>query len=202
MDGKKMLTWMRKFLLLLILLPIAACTKTELATPYHSIDVGWQHPHADFHLADFNGNARRLGDFRGKVVVLFFGYTHCPDICPTTLADLAQVMRVLGKDAERVQVLFVTLDPERDTRELLAKYVPAFHPAFLGLYGDAQATSQAAGSFGVNYQKQEGPNGYTLDHSTGIYLIGAYGKPLLLAPYDQRIEQLAEDIKFLLRIAH
>jgi len=193
--------WMRKLFLLLVLLPLVACNKPELPSPYHSIDVGWQHPQADFHLSDFNGKARSLADFRGKVVVLFFGYTHCPEICPTTMSDLAQVMRKLGKDAEQVQVLFVTLDPERDTPELLAQYVPAFHPAFLGLYGDAQATSQAASAFGVNYQKQGEGASYTLDHSTGIYLIGPKGKPLLLAPFDQRIDPLVEDIKLLLRNA-
>lgn len=134
-------------------------------------------------------------------MLLFFGYTHCPDICPATLADLVQVMRSLGQDAERVQVLFVTLDPERDTRELLAQYVPAFHRAFLGLYGDAQATREAAKAFGMIYKKQDSNDGYTLDHSAGTYLVGASGKPLLLAPYGQRVELLVQDIKLLLRLA-
>jgi len=153
----------------------------------------------DFALTDHTGKARTLGDFRGKVVVMFFGYTHCPQICPTTLADLAQVMRMLDKDADRVQVLFVTLDPERDSRELLAQYPPAFYPTFKGLSGDSMATAQAAQAFGVIYQKQPNKNGgYDLDHSAGTYLIAPGGKPVLLAPYGQRAELLVQDIKLLL----
>ena len=187
--------------LLLFLMLLGACGKNELPSPYHAIDVTWQHTHADFSLYDFNGKPRSLLDFRGKVVVLFFGYTHCPDVCPTTLADLAQVMRMLGKDADRVQVVFITLDPERDKPALLAKFVTSFNPSFLGLYGDAASTEKAAKSFGVNYQKQyDKHGGYTLDHSDGIYLLGTRGKPLLLARYEQPAEQLAQDIRLLLSI--
>lgn len=187
------------FLLLVILL--AACNKPEeppLLT--HAVDVSWRYEQAaaDFHLTDPNGRARSLTDFQGKVVVLFFGYTQCTEVCPTTLADLAQVMRMLGADAEKVQVLFVTLDPERDTPELLAKYVPSFHPSFLGLYGDAQATAQAAKVFAVNYEKHAGKSGCTLDHSDGTFLIGKSGRIVLMSPYGQRPELLVEDIKLLL----
>lgn len=172
-----------------------------MPSPYHAKDVSWQHAQADFQLTDFNGKPRSLLDFRGKVVVLFFGYTHCPDVCPTALADLAQVMRLLGKDADRIQVLFVTLDPERDSPELLAKFVPSFDPSFLGLYGNEQATRQAANAFGVDYVKQDDRHGgYTLDHTAGMYLFGTRGKPLLLAPYGERAEQLAQDIRLLLAI--
>ena len=117
---------------------------------------------ADFRLADHNGKVRTPAEFRGKAVALFFGYTHCPDMCPTTLADLAQAMRLLGNDAARVQVLFVTVDPERDTPEMMAQYVPAFHPSFLGLHGDEQATAQAAKAFYVGYQKQPASYGYNV----------------------------------------
>jgi len=192
---------MRNLLALSFIFLLCGCGEPRLPSPFQASDVSAQYAGADFHLADHTGKPRSLADFRGKVVVLFFGYTHCPDVCPATLAGLAQVMRLLGKDAERVQVLFVTLDPERDTRELLAQYVPAFHPAFLGLYGDAQATSEAARAFGMIYKKQDGENGYTLDHSTGTYLIGASGKPLLIAPYGQSAELLVKDIKLLLRLA-
>ena len=172
-----------------------------MPSPYHAQDVSWQHAQADFQLTDFNGKPRSLLDFRGKVVVLFFGYTHCPEVCPTALADLAQVMRLLGKDAGRVQVLFVTLDPERDSPKVLANFVPSFDPSFLGLYGDEQATKQAANAFGVNFVKQDDKHGgYTLDHTAGMYLLGTRGKPLLLAPYGQRAEQLAQDIRLLLAI--
>ena len=107
-------------------------------------------------LTDHNGKPRTLADYRGKAVVMFFGYTQCPDVCPTTLSELAEAMKRLGADADRVQVLFVTVDPERDTQDLLSKYVPAFDPRFVGLYGDADATARTAKEFKVIYQKQPG----------------------------------------------
>ena len=190
---------MRKFFLILCTLLVTACGEHELPSPYHAIDVTWRLGQADFHLTDFNGKSRSLADFRGKVVVLFFGYTHCPEACPTTLADLAQVMRMLGKDADRVQVLFVTVDPERDRPELLAKFVPFFYPSFLGLYGDARATAQTAKAFGVGYEKQYyKKGGYTLLHSVGTFLIGTKGQPLLLSSYGQHAELLVQDIRLLL----
>jgi protein SCO1/2 len=192
---------MRNFILIMLLSLISACGKPEMPSPFHAKDISWQYGHADFRLVDFNGKPHSLSDFRGKVVVLFFGYTHCPLICPTTLADLAQVMRQLDKDANRVQVLFVTLDPERDNPEMLAKFVPSFNSSFLGLYGNAQATSQAAKAFGVKYEKQYDKHGsYTLDHSDRSYLIGLGGKPMLLSPYGQRVDLLAQDIRLLLTI--
>lgn len=190
---------MRKLFLLLCILLLTACGEHELPSPYHAIDVTWHLDQADFHLTDFNGKSRSLADFRGKVVVLFFGYTHCPVACPTTLAELAQVMRMLGKDADRVQVLFVTVDPERDTPELLAKFVPAFYPSFLGLYGDAQTTAKAAKAFGASYEKQyDKKGGYSMLHSDGTFLIGPNGRPLLLSRYGQKAELLVQDIRLLL----
>lgn len=190
---------MKKIFLLLCILLFTGCGEHELPSPYHAIDVSVPLEHADFHLADFNGKPRSLADFRGKVVVLFFGYTHCPVVCPTTMADLAQVMRMLGKDADRVQVLFVTVDPERDRPEFLAKYVPAFYPSFLGLCGDAQSTAQTAKSFGVSYEKQYyKKGGYTFLHSDGTFLIGPQGRPLLLSRYGQQAELLVQDIRLLL----
>ncbi len=199
--GKASKPSMKSILCAALLLLLSACGQRDLPSPYHAIDVTWQHTHADFTLFDFNGKPRNLLDFRGKVAVLFFGYTHCPDVCPTTLADLAQVMRILGPDAKRVQVIFVTLDPERDKPALLAKYVTSFNPSFLGLYGDAEATQKAAKSFGVNYQKQfDKHGGYTLDHSDGIFLLGTRGKPLLLSRYEEPADQMAQDIRLLLSI--
>ncbi len=179
---------------------LAGCSKPAPLLPAHAVDVSWRYEQAaaDFRLTDATGKTRNLADFRGKVAVLFFGYTHCPEVCPTTLADLAQVMRALGADAEKAQVLFVTLDPERDTPEVLAKYVPSFYPAFLGLYGDAQATAQAAKVFAVNFEKHAEKNGYTLDHSDSTFLIGKNGKIVLMSPYGQRSELLVQDIKLLL----
>lgn len=190
----------RNLLLCACALFLCAC-EDKLPSPFKASEVTSQYAQADFHLFDAGGKPRRLADFKDKVVVLFFGYTHCPDVCPTTLADMAQVLRLLDKEAGRVQVLFVTLDPERDTRELLAQYVPAFHPSFIGLSGDAAATAQAAKAFGIMYQRQEGRNGgYTLDHSAGTYLIAPGGKRILLAPYQQKTEFQVQDIKLLLAL--
>lgn len=191
---------MHRLLFLLLIALLAGCEK-DLPQRFHAGDVTGSYTQADFHLTDHNGKPRSLGDFRGKVVVLFFGYTHCPDICPTKLADLAQTMRLLGKDAERVQVLFVTLDPERDTRELLAKFVPAFDPAFLALYGDAQATAKVAENFQVDFHKHPTQSGYTLDHSTFSYLLDTQGKMRLMAGDRQPAEMLVEDIRLLLASA-
>lgn len=176
---------------------LAGCEKTE-PQRFHAGDVTGQYAQADFNLIDHNGKPRTLSDFRGKVVVLFFGYTHCPDVCPTKMADLAQTLRLLGKDADRVQVLFITLDPERDTRELLAKFVPAFHPAFLGLYGDARATADVAKNFLAEYSKHPTKSGYTMDHTTFSYLLDTQGKVRLMAGERQPAEWLADDIRLLL----
>jgi protein SCO1/2 len=193
--------WKYKIFMLIFLTSVAACGEPKLPSPYHAAEITRHVAKANFHLADHNGKVRSLEDFSGKVVVLFFGYTHCPVVCPTTLADLAQLMRQLGKNAEHVQVLFITLDPERDTPELLANYIPAFDSTFLGLRGDAQATAQAAKAFGVNYSKQISKNGeYSVDHSDGTYLIGRDGHPVLLSPYGQRIEFLTNDVGILLAL--
>lgn len=153
-----------------------------------------------FELPDHNGKLRRLPDFQGKAVVLFFGFTHCPDICPTTLADMAAALRKLGKDAERVQVLFVTVDPERDTPELLAQYVPAFNPTFLGLRGDAEATARVAKEFKVIVQKNPGktPGSYTIDHSAGTYVFDPRGRLRLYVTHGQGADVVAHDLKLLL----
>jgi protein SCO1/2 len=194
---------MRNLLLLILISLITGCGKSVPPAPFQAIDVSWRYAEkpVEFHLTDPAGKMRSLSDFKNKVVLMFFGYTHCPEICPTTLADLAQVMRLLGNDAEKVQVLFVTLDPERDTPEVLAKFVPYFHPSFLGLYGDAKTTAQTAKTFAVNYEKKIEKGGYSLDHSDGTYLIGKNGKPVLLSPYNQRAELLVQDIKLLLQMS-
>lgn len=190
----------RLFFLLLVGL-LAGCGRNEPPARFHASDVTGQYAQADFHLSDHNGKPRSLSDFRGKVTVLFFGYTHCPDVCPTKLADLAHTLRLLGKDANRVQVLFVTLDPERDTRELLVQYVTAFDPSFLALYGDVQATADVARNFRVEYSKHLTKSGYTLDHTTFNYLIDTQGRTRLLAGEREPDEWLADDIRLLLASA-
>jgi protein SCO1 len=150
-------------------------------------------------LTDHNGVRRTLGDFKGKAVVIFFGFTHCPDACPTTMIELARVARELGPDAGRLQVLFVTVDPERDTPDVLRQYVPAFNPDFLGLYGSPEETARAAKEFKVYYQKQPLPGGdYTMDHSAGTFVFDTLGRLRLFAQYGAGAPALLHDIRVLL----
>jgi protein SCO1/2 len=154
-----------------------------------------------FTLTDHNGRKRSLTDFRGQVVVVFFGFTHCPDVCPTTLAELAGAMRKLGQAADQVQVLLVTVDPERDTPELLGKYVTAFNPKFLALRGSAEETAAVAKEFKVIYQKVAGsrPDNYSMDHSAGSYIFDRQGRLRLYVSYGRGAEVFAHDIDLLLK---
>ena len=183
---------------LLVALALAGCGPE--APKFMASDVTGTTYGRDFRLTDHGGKPRALADFRGKVVVVFFGYTQCPDVCPTTLAELAEVMKRLGPDAERVQVLFVTVDPERDTPDLLSRYVPAFDPRFLGLYGDAEATARTAKEFKILYQKQPGqtPGSYTVDHSAGTFIFDPNGKLRVYVSYGQGPDVFAHDIRELL----
>jgi protein SCO1/2 len=152
-------------------------------------------------LTGHDGKPRTLADFRGKAVAVFFGFTQCPDVCPTALSTAAEAMRRLGPDAARVQVLFVTIDPERDSAELLSRYVPAFHPSFLGLYGDAEATARAAKEFKVFYRKVPGqpPETYTMDHTAGMYLFDPQGRLRVFESHGQGADALTHDLAELLR---
>jgi protein SCO1/2 len=152
-------------------------------------------------LTDFNQKPRSLADFRGKLVLLFFGYTSCPDVCPTTLAKLGDVMRLLGADADQVQGLFVTIDPIRDTPQLLSQYVPAFHPTFLGLYGSEQQTAAAAKEFKVYFQVQKpGDSGhYTVDHSSPVYAFDRQGRLRLFIRPETSTDSIARDLRVLLK---
>jgi protein SCO1/2 len=179
---------------------IAGCDTSPKAPVFQLTDITGAEFARDFQLTDHNGKARTLADFKGKVVVIFFGYTYCPDACPTTMGELALVMKELGKDAARLQVLFITVDPERDTPAVLSKYVPAFHPDFLGLYGDADATARTAKEFRIIYQKQPlKDGGYTVDHSAGSYLYDTAGRVRLFAQYGQGAQPLLHDIRLLLQ---
>lgn len=157
----------------------------------------------DFALTDHNGKPRTLADFKGKVVVIFFGFTQCPDVCPTTMAEMSGVMKQLGPDAEKVQVLFVTVDPERDTQALLAAYVPNFDSRFLGLYGDKAATDKVAKEFKVFYQKVPGktPESYTVDHTAGSYVFDQQGRIRLFLRHGQAgsAGMITHDLKLLLK---
>jgi protein SCO1/2 len=187
--------------LLALVLTLAGCGKDS--PQFKASDVTGSGFGRDFALVDNTGKPRTLADFRGKVVVLFFGYTQCPDVCPTTLATLAEAMQKLGPEAANVQVLFVTVDPERDNRELLTNYVTAFNPTFLGLSGDAEATARVAKEFKILYQKAPGatPDSYTVDHSAGTFVFDPQGRLRLYVGTGQGPEVFAHDIGELLRSA-
>jgi protein SCO1/2 len=156
---------------------------------------------ADFSLPDTSGRVRTLADYKNKVVVLFFGYTHCPDVCPTTMAELSQALQQLGPDAKRVQVLFVTVDPARDTSALLAQYVPAFNPTFVGLRpADDAQLAKVTTDFRVYYAKVQGktPDSYTMDHTAASYVFDPSGKLRLFARDGQGAGPWVHDIKLLL----
>ena len=156
----------------------------------------------DFSLLDPDGNVRTMADFKGKAVVMFFGYTQCPDICPTTLTEMQQVMTLMGPQADKVQVLFVTVDPDRDTAAILKQYVPAFDPRFLGLRpADEAALEKVAKDFKIYYKKVPGtsPNSYTMDHTAGSYAFDPKGHLRLYIKHAQGPETLAQDLKELLK---
>jgi len=176
---------------------LAACGNE--APKFKSTDISGAEYGKTLELTDHTGRARRLEDFRGKVVVLFFGFTHCPDICPTTLVEVSNALKTLGPDAERVQVLFVTVDPERDTQDALAKYVTAFDPRFLGLRGDAAATQRAAKEFKIYFEKRKSGDSYSVDHSGQSYVIDPQGRLRLLVRPDRLSTDLTHDLRALLR---
>ena len=179
----------------------SACSKG--AIQFRGVDVTGADYAKDFALPDHNGQPRSMKDFAGKVVVVFFGYTQCPDFCPTTLNELTQVKQALGKDGERLQVLFVTVDPERDTAELLKAYMANFDPAFLGLRGTPEQIATVAKDFKVYYKKAEGstPESYTMDHSAGSYIFDPSGRLRVYSRYGIGVQAVTDDVKALLHDA-
>lgn len=177
---------------------LAACG--DRAPSFKSSDITGMQIGGDLALTDHTGKARKLSDFKGKVVVVFFGYTQCPDVCPTTLSEVAAAMKELGPKAKDVQVLFVTVDPERDTQELLAQYVPAFDPSFLALRGSPAELETVAKQFKVFYQKNPTPSGgYTMDHTAGSFVFDQQGRIRLLVSYGAGPRVFAHDLAQLLR---
>ena len=151
---------------------LPACRKAS----FQSIDLAGADWGRDFRLRDPEGRTRALADFRGKAVLIFFGFTQCPDVCPTALSRAAEVLRLLGDDGSRVQVIFVTVDPERDSPELLRAYTQAFHPSFLGLWGDLEQTAATAADFRVVYRKVPTGSSYTMDHTAISYVFDPQGR--------------------------
>jgi len=155
----------------------------------------------DFTLTAHTGQSASLRDFRGKLVIMFFGYTHCPDVCPATLGVTAKAMDLLGKKAEDVQVLFISFDPERDTPEKLAEYVTYFHPEFTGLTGTPEQIAQVAALYGVYYAKQDADseNDYWMDHTASILIIDRTGHLKLILPFGVNAKDMAADLRMLLK---
>jgi protein SCO1/2 len=181
-------------------LALAACQKPE-APSFKSIDITGAEYGRELELTDAEGQRRHLADFKGKVTVVFFGFTQCPDVCPTTMLELAQVKKALGADGERVQGVFVTIDPERDTAAVLKAYVTNFSPDFIALRGSADETKAAAKQFKVFYAKVPGktPETYTMDHTAGSYIFDTQGRIRLFTRYGSGAEALTHDLKLLLK---
>jgi protein SCO1/2 len=188
-----------KFAFLSLILLLSACTQQNekfINTDLTGLDYA-----KGFVLTDHNGKSRTLPDFKGKAVVVFFGYTQCPDVCPTTMTEMANVMKALGPLADKVQVLFVTVDPERDTQALLAAYVPSFDARFLGMYGDKEATAKIASDFKIFFQKVPGKteSTYSMDHTAGSYVFDPEGRIRLFVRHGQGAEPIVHDLKILLK---
>jgi protein SCO1/2 len=191
---------MKKLFILAFMLLLCACSPAQAPAKLVGTDITGADFAKELALTDHTGKPRTMADFKGKVVVLFFGYTHCPDVCPTTMSDLKHTIKLLGDKADEVQVLFVTVDPQRDTQEVLAKYVPYFDKRFIGLYGSLQQTAETLGNFKIYYSKVDSktPGDYTIDHSGGLYVFDKQGKVRIYMGYGQKPAEMASDIKSLL----
>jgi len=177
---------------------LAACG--ERKPQFSAVDLTGAEYARDFQLPDTEGKVRSLKDFRGKAVVVFFGFTQCPDVCPTTLAEIAQAKQLLGPDGAKVQGIFVTVDPERDTPEVLKAYMANFGPDFIALRGSPEQLAAVAKDFKVYYKKVEGktPGSYTMDHSAASFVYDTQGRLRLYSRYGSGPQALANDIKQLL----
>lgn len=182
------------FLTLFVCLVISACTKPA----FQGSDITDGPIGGSFSLTDHHGKLRNSDEFKGKVVAVFFGFTQCPDVCPTTMSELKATMAQLGEQAKDVQVIFVSVDPERDSNTILSEYVPAFHPTFLGMTGNKEQLEQIAKKFRIIYQKQALGDSYTMDHTAGTYLIDKTGKTRVMVNYGAGSAAFTHDIKLLL----
>ncbi|MFN3304303.1 MAG: SCO family protein [Roseateles sp.] len=191
----------RSALALLAAAALAGCQKAAPDKPaFKGIDLTGAEYARQLNLTDQDGRARSLADFKGKVLVVFFGYTQCPDVCPTTMAEVAEVKRSLGADGDKVQGVFVTVDPERDTAQLLKAYLASFDPSFVGLRGSPEQTQATAKEFKVFYAKVPGktPETYTMDHTAASFVFDTEGRVRVYVRYGAGVEPLAHDIKLLL----
>ena len=191
----------RYFLSALAAVALTACSPDQ--PKFNAIDITGADYAKGFTLSDHTGQVRSLSEFKGKVVVLFFGYTQCPDVCPTSMAELAEVKKALGKDGDKLQGIFVTVDPERDKPEMLKAYMGNFDPTFLALYATPEKLAELAKDFKVYYKKVDGktPTSYTMDHSAGSYVYDTKGQLRLFTRYGSGAAALTQDIQLLLKEA-
>ncbi len=189
----------RRFLAVLAAALLGGCGVSD-APKFHATDITGADYAKAFTLTDQHGKPRTLAEFKGKAVTVFFGYTQCPDVCPTNLSTMAQVVKLLGADGERLQVIFITVDPERDTQQLLSEYLPAFHPTFLGLRGDAATTERVMKDFRIFAQKQGDIAGgnYTVDHTAGTYVYDPQGRLRLYIRHGETPQNIADDLRLLI----
>ena len=178
-------------------LPLSACKRHSIA--FNGIDITGADYGNDFHLTGHDGKAYTLSQFKGKFVLLFFGYTQCPDICPTALTRALAIRQQLGADRNKLQVLFITLDPERDTQPLLAEYMRAFDPEFLGLYGSVQQTIEVAKAFRIFFKKVSNGDSYSMDHTAITYVYDSGNQLRLALKHEQSAEQCAADLRALIQ---
>jgi protein SCO1/2 len=177
---------------------LAACMERKVE--FKSVDITGADYAKDFQLPDTNGKMRSIKEFAGKAVIVFFGYTQCPDVCPTTLAEIAQAKKLLGAQGDKVQGIFITVDPERDQPELLKAYMANFGPDFIALRGSPEQIAAVAKDFKVYYKKVENKSGsYTMDHSAASYVYDAQGRLRLYTRYGSGPQALADDLKLLLQ---
>lgn len=180
---------------------LAACGESKASLKdINGIDLSDASFGDGFQLKDADGNVRTLEDYKGKVVLMFFGFTQCPDVCPTALVKAAEVKSLLGPDGDKLQVLFVTVDPERDTPEVLREYTQAFDPSFVGLYGNAEETAAAAKAYRVFYSKVPTGNSYTMEHTALTYAFDQEGTLRIALRHEQTPEQWAEDVRKLMAL--
>ena len=189
----------RYFLSALAVLALAACSPDK--PKFNAIDITGADYAKGFTLTDHNGQSRSLSDFKGKVVVLFFGYTQCPDVCPTSMVELAEVKRLMGADGDKLQGVFVTVDPVRDTAELLKAYMANFDPTFVAFIPTSEQLAVVAKDYKIYYKKVDGktPTSYTMDHSAGSYVYDTQGNLRLYSRYGVGAQVLAQDIQTLLK---
>jgi len=179
-------------------LVLSGCSEPPVA--FTGIDITGADYAKGFSLTDHNGQARTLADFKGKAVVVFFGFTQCPDVCPTSLSEMAQAKQLLGQDGERLQGLFISIDPERDTPAIMKEYMASFDPSFLALHAKLDELPELAKSYKIFYKKVEGPTptSYTVDHSAGSYIYDTQGRIRIYHRYNTGAQALANDVKALL----